>query len=156
MNNVAIGGDGWVYYETVGGGQGARPGRDGMSGVHTAMTNTLNTPIEALERSYPMRVRRLRLRTGSGGAGRWSGGDGIERELEMLEPVTVSLITERRGSRPWGLFGGEPGARGLNWHTGPLGGLEPLADKVTLRLECGQVLVVETPGGGGYGHRQSD
>jgi N-methylhydantoinase B/oxoprolinase/acetone carboxylase alpha subunit len=155
MNNVAIGGDGWVYYETVGGGQGARPGRDGMSGVHTAMTNTLNTPIEALERAYPMRVRRLRLRTGSGGAGRWKGGDGIERELEMLEPVTVSLITDRRSSRPWGADGGEPGANGVNALVTDVHGpsVEQLPDKVTLRLDVGDVLRIETPGGGGYGRR---
>src|SRR5205085_9703501 len=88
MNNVLIGGDGWVYYETVAGGQGGRPGRAGMSGVHTGMTNTKNTPIEALERAFPMRVRRYRLRTGSGGAGLYAGGDGIERDLEMLESVS--------------------------------------------------------------------
>ena len=96
MNNTLIGGTGWVYYETVGGGQGARPGRAGMSGVHTGMTNTKNTPVEALERAFPMRVRRYRLRRGSGGEGAAPGGEGIERDLEMLEDVTVSLITERR------------------------------------------------------------
>ena len=112
MNNVILGGRSFVYYETVAGGQGARPGRDGMSGVHTAMTNTLNTPIEALERAFPLRVRRLRLREGSGGAGRWRGGDGIERDVEVLEDVTLSLITERRRSAPWGLAGGGPGAAG--------------------------------------------
>jgi N-methylhydantoinase B/oxoprolinase/acetone carboxylase alpha subunit len=153
MNNVVVGGDGWVYYETVGGGQGARPGRDGMSGVHTAMTNTLNTPIEALERAYPMRVRRLRLRSGSGGAGGWKGGDGLERDLEMLEPVTVSLITERRESRPWGLDGGEPGASGMNSlaRDGDEGNVEQLPDKITLRLGAGDVVRVKTPGGGGFG-----
>ncbi len=96
MNNTLIGGTGWVYYETVAGGQGGRPGRAGMSGVHTGMTNTQNTPVEALERAFPMRVRRYRLRQGSGGEGEWTGGEGIERDLEMLEDVTVSLITERR------------------------------------------------------------
>ena len=124
-----------------------------MSGVHTAMTNTLNTPVEALERSYGMRVRRLRLRSGSGGAGRYRGGDGIERDLEMLEPTTVSLISERRRSRPWGLAGGEPGAAGENWLLP--GGREEdarrLADKVTLDLEAGDVVRVRTPGGGGWG-----
>ena len=109
MNNVLVGGDGWVFYETVGGGQGGRPGRAGMSGVHTNMTNTRDTPVEAFERAYPMRVRRYALRRGSGGAGEFAGGDGIERELEALEPVTVSLITERRVSAPWGLDGGDPG-----------------------------------------------
>jgi N-methylhydantoinase B/oxoprolinase/acetone carboxylase alpha subunit len=155
MNNVVVGGDGWVYYETVGGGQGARLGRDGMSGVHTAMTNTLNTPIEALERAYPMRVRRLRLRAGTGGAGRWRGGDGIRRDLEMLEPVTVSLITERRESQAWGLDGGGPGASGMNSlvRGGDERNVEALPDKVTLRLDSSDILRVETPGGGGYGRR---
>src|SRR5438477_146461 len=115
MNNVLMGGAGWVYYETVAGGQGGRPMGAGMSGVHTAMTNTRNTPIEALERSFPLRVLRYRLRRGSGGAGRHAGGEGIERDLEVLEDVTVSLITERRVSWPWGLAGGEPGAVGENW-----------------------------------------
>ena len=153
MNNVIVGGSGWVYYETVAGGQGARPGRDGMSGVHTAMTNTLNTPIEALERAYPMRVRRLRLRSGSGGAGRWRGGDGIERDLEVLEDVTLSLITERRTSAPWGLDGGGSGAPGENWllPAGREAGAERLPDKVTRRLSAGDVLRLRTPGGGGYG-----
>src|SRR5205814_10460295 len=115
MNNVMIGGDGWVYYETIGGGQGGRPGRRGMSGVHTGMTNTSDTPIEAFERSYPMRVLRYRLRSGSGGAGAAPGGDGIEKVIQVLEPATLSLITERRVSQPWGLAGGEPGATGENW-----------------------------------------
>ena len=153
MNNVIVGGSGWVYYETVAGGQGARPGRDGMSGVHTAMTNTLNTPIEALERAYPMRVRRLRLRTGSGGPGRWRGGDGIERDLEVLEDVTLSVITERRTSAPWGLAGGGPGAPGENWLLpgGPDATAERLPDKLTRRLAAGDILRLRTPGGGGYG-----
>jgi N-methylhydantoinase B/oxoprolinase/acetone carboxylase alpha subunit len=153
MNNVIVGGSGWVYYETVAGGQGARPGWDGMSGVHTAMTNTLNTPIEALERAYPMRVRRLRLRSGSGGAGCWRGGDGIERDLEVLEDVTLSLITERRVSAPWGLDGGGSGAPGENWllPAGREDGAERLPDKVTRRLSCGDILRLRTPGGGGYG-----
>ncbi len=115
MNNVLIGNDRWVYYETIAGGQGGRPFRRGMSGVHTHMTNTRNTPVEALERAFPLRVRRLRLRRGSGGAGRHPGGDGIERDLEVLEAATLSLITERRRSAPWGLEGGGPGAVGENW-----------------------------------------
>ena len=106
MNNVLVGGAGWVYYETIGGGQGGRPGRAGMSGVHTAMTNTRDTPVEALERALPVRVRRYALRQGSGGVGEYPGGDGIVRELELLEPATVSLVTERRASAPWGLAGG--------------------------------------------------
>jgi N-methylhydantoinase B/oxoprolinase/acetone carboxylase alpha subunit len=153
MNNVIIGGAGWVYYETVAGGQGARPDRDGMSGVHTAMTNTKNTPIEALERAFPLRVRRLRLREGSGGVGRQRGGDGIERDVEVLEDVTLSLITERRVSRPWGLAGGGPGAPGENTLLpgGDEAAFEPLPDKITRRLAAGDILRLRTPGGGGYG-----
>jgi len=153
MNNVLLGGDGWVYYETVAGGQGARPDRDGMSGVHTGMTNTRNTPIEALERAYPLRVRRLRLRTGSGGKGRHRGGEGIERDLEVLEAATVSLITERRVFPPWGLDDGGPGALGENWllPEGDEKRAERLADKVTLEVRPGDVLRLRTPGGGGHG-----
>ncbi len=177
MNNVLVGGDGWVYYETIGGGQGGRPGAAGMSGVHTAMTNpgqadhrpgapmpgmsavhtgmtnTRNTPIEALERSFPMRVLRYRLRRGSGGAGFAPGGEGIERDLLMLEDVTVSLITERRVSQPWGLAGGQPGAVGENWllPQGDESRAERLADKCTIRMRAGDVLRMLTPGGGGYG-----
>jgi N-methylhydantoinase B/oxoprolinase/acetone carboxylase alpha subunit/GrpB-like predicted nucleotidyltransferase (UPF0157 family) len=153
MNNVLIGGDGWVYYETVAGGQGGRPGRPGMSGVHTGMTNTKNTPIEALERAFPMRVRRYRLRTGSGGAGLFPGGEGIERDLQMLEDVTVSLITERRVSQPWGLWGGEPGAVGEDWLLpgGDESRAERLGDKCTIQMAAGDVLRMLTPGGGGWG-----
>jgi N-methylhydantoinase B/oxoprolinase/acetone carboxylase alpha subunit len=153
MNNVILGGAGWVYYETVAGGQGARPDRDGMSGVHTAMTNTKNTPIEALERAYPLRVRRLRLRGGSGGVGRFRGGDGIERDVEVLVDATLSLITERRRGRPWGLAGGGPGAPGENWLLpgGDEATAEMLPDKVTRHLRAGDVLRLRTPGGGGYG-----
>jgi N-methylhydantoinase B/oxoprolinase/acetone carboxylase alpha subunit len=153
MNNVLIGGTGWVYYETVAGGQGGRPGRAGMNGVHTAMTNTKNTPIEALERSFPMRVRRYRLREESGGAGAAPGGEGIERDVEMLEDVTVSLITERRTSSPWGLAGGGPGVVGENWWLpgGDEARAERLPDKCTIRLAAGDVLRMLTPGGGGWG-----
>jgi N-methylhydantoinase B/oxoprolinase/acetone carboxylase alpha subunit len=153
MNNTLIGGDGWVYYETVAGGQGGRPGRPGMNGIQTGMTNTQNTPVEAFERSFPMRVRRYRLRTGSGGAGRWPGGDGVERELEMLEPATVSLITERRVSHPWGLEGGGSGATGENWLLpgGDERRARRLPDKVTVSVHAGDVIRVLTPGGGGYG-----
>jgi N-methylhydantoinase B/oxoprolinase/acetone carboxylase alpha subunit len=126
-----------------------------MSGIQTGMTNTQNTPVEALERSFPMRVRRYRLRRGSGGAGRWPGGDGIERDLELREPATVSLITERRTSRPWGLEGGGPGASGQNWLLpgGEESQARPLPDKVTIRVEAGDVIRILTPGGGGYGVR---
>ena len=153
MNNVLVGGAGWVYYETVGGGEGAQPSRPGMSGVHTAMTNKKNTPIEALERAFPMRVLRYRLRTGSGGTGEQPGGEGIERDLLVLEGVTVSLITERRTSPPWGLAGGGPGAVGEGWLLpgGDEGRAERLPDKCTLQLEAGDVLRMLTPGGGGWG-----
>ncbi|MDQ1444469.1 MAG: N-methylhydantoinase [Acidimicrobiaceae bacterium] len=161
MNNVMIGGSGWVYYETVAGGQGGRPGglrgrggaAAGMSGVHTGMTNTKNTPIEALERAFPMRVLRYRLRSSSGGAGAAAGGDGIERDVQVLEDCTVSLITERRVSRPWGLDGGDPGAVGENWLLpgGDESGAERLPDKCTVEVHAGDVVRLLTPGGGGYG-----
>ncbi len=166
MNNLMMGGqtaDGapWVYYETVAGGQGGRPStrsgtepeRAGMSGVHTAMTNTRNTPIEALERSFPLRVLRYRLRRGSGGAGSAPGGEGIERDVQVLRDTTVSLVTERRASRPWGMAGGEPGASGENWLLpgGDQNRAERLPDKCTVRLKAGDVLRMLTPGGGGWG-----
>ncbi|CAN5672514.1 hydantoinase B/oxoprolinase family protein [soil metagenome] len=153
MNNVLIGGAGWVYYETVAGGQGGRPTGSGMSGVHTNMTNTKNTPIEALERAFPLRVLRQRLRRGSGGAGSALGGEGIERDLQVLVEATVSLITERRVSQPWGLAGGEPGAVGENWLLpgGDESRSERLPDKCTIQLEAGDVLRMLTPGGGGWG-----
>jgi N-methylhydantoinase B/oxoprolinase/acetone carboxylase alpha subunit len=172
MNNLLIGaagsagsagsGEAWVYYETVAGGQGGRPPDPaspergpvaGMSGVHTSMTNTLNTPVEALERGYGLRVRALRLRRGSGGAGAAPGGDGVERDLEVLEAATVSLITERRVSQPWGLAGGEPGAVGENWLLpgGDESAAVPLGDKVTVELAAGDVVRMRTPGGGGWG-----
>lgn len=165
MNNLLLGGDGWVSYETVAGGQGGRPPRPvpagvepgppvpGMSGVHTAMTNTRNTPTEAFERAFPVSVLCSRLRRGSGGAGSAPGGEGIERDLEMLEDVTVSLITERRLSQPWGLAGGKPGAVGENWLLpgGDEARAERLPDKCTIRLRAGDVLRMLTPGGGGWG-----
>jgi N-methylhydantoinase B/oxoprolinase/acetone carboxylase alpha subunit len=117
------------------------------------MTNTKNTPVEALERAYPMRVLRYRLWRGSGGRGRWPGGEGIERDLEVLEEGTMSLITERRVSRPWGLAGGEAGAPGENWllPQGDEGRAERLLDKCTVRLRAGDVIRMRTPGGGGWG-----
>ncbi len=117
------------------------------------LTNTRNTPIEALERAYPLRVRRLRLRRGSGGGGAAPGGEGIERDLELLVDATVTLITERRSSRPWGLDGGGPGAVGENWLLpgGDEARAERLADKCTLRVRAGDVVRILTPGGGGFG-----
>jgi N-methylhydantoinase B/oxoprolinase/acetone carboxylase alpha subunit len=124
-----------------------------MSGVHTAMTNTRNTPVEALERAYPMRVLRYGLRRGSGGAGRHPGGEGIERDLLVLEDCTASLITERRTSQPWGLAGGGDGAPGEDWLLpgGDEARAERLPDKCTVRLRAGDVLRLRTPGGGGWG-----
>jgi N-methylhydantoinase B/oxoprolinase/acetone carboxylase alpha subunit len=160
MNNLLIGGGGWVYYETVGGGQGGRPvpsvntsGHPGQNGIQVGMTNTQNTPIEALERAYPLRVVRYRLREDSGGRGFSRGGDGIERDVQALEDCTVSLITERRTSRPPALNGGEPGAAGENWllPAGDEHRAERLPDKCTVRLKAGDVLRMLTPGGGGWG-----
>jgi N-methylhydantoinase B/oxoprolinase/acetone carboxylase alpha subunit len=159
MNSILVGGDGWVSYETVGGGQGGRPPRGGaapragMSGVHTAMTNTRNTPVEATERALPVRVRRYTLRRGSGGAGMAWGGEGIERELEMLEPVTLSLITERRRVAPRGAAGGADGAVGENWLVpgGDEARARRLPAKCTVQLQPGDVLRMLTPGGAGWG-----
>jgi N-methylhydantoinase B len=149
MNNILVGSERFAYYETVGGGQGARPGRDGQSGIQTGMTNTRNTPIESLELHYPLRVRRTTL-WDSGGAGRFRGGDGIERELEFLEPATVSIIGERRRTRPWGLAGGQPGASGEDWLV-TRRGRERLPGKATFEVAVGDRLLVRTPGGGGWG-----
>jgi N-methylhydantoinase B len=146
MNNLTLGNDDFTYYETVGGGQGACPDADGPSGVHVAMSNTLNTPVEALELEFPLRVTRYALRRGSGGTGRFRGGDGVVREVEALAPMTFSLITERRRHAPPGAEGGGDGARGRNL----LDGAE-LGPKATGTLEPGARLRVETPGGGGHG-----
>jgi N-methylhydantoinase B len=120
----------------------------------TGMTNTRNTPVEALERAYPLRVRRYGLRSGTGGRGLAAGGDGVVREIEVLEPCTVSLVTERRESRPWGLAGGEPGQPGENWliPQGDERRAQRLPVKVTLRVAAGDVIRIATPGGGGWGH----
>ena len=151
MNNLLIGGAGFVYYETTGGGEGGGPRGPGASATHTAMTNTKNTPVEALEHAYPFRVVRYEVRWGSGGAGLHPGGDGIRRDIRVLVPCTASLITERRRSRPWGLEGGEPGAAGRNSLLRADGTVEPLPDKVTLTLEPGDGVSIETAGGGGWG-----
>src|SRR5438132_9384440 len=114
MNNVPLGNDRFTYYETIGGGQGACPDADGPSGVHVAMSNTLNTPVEALELEFPLRVVEYAVRRGSGGAGRFRGGDGVVREVEALEEMEYSLLTERRRHGPRGAGGGEPGSAGRN------------------------------------------
>ena len=146
MNNLTLGDESFAYYETLGGGQGACPGADGPSGVHVAMSNTLNTPIEALELEFPLRVTEYALRRGSGGAGRWRGGDGVVRELEALAPMAYSLLTERRRHAPPGADGGEPGAPGRNLLDG-----RELPPKARGALVPGQRLRIETPGGGGRG-----
>jgi N-methylhydantoinase B len=146
MNNLTLANDNFTYYETLGGGQGACPDADGPSAEHVAMSNTLNTPVEALETEFPLRVRELCIRRGSGGAGHHHGGDGIVRELEALEPMRYTLITERRRHPPRGREGGEDGARGHNLLNG-----EPLPSKGEGELAPGDRIRLETPGGGGYG-----
>jgi N-methylhydantoinase B len=146
MNNVVVGNDRFTYYETIGGGQGACPDADGPSAVHVAMSNTLNTPIEALELSYPLRVERYALRLGSGGEGRFRGGDGVVRELRALEPMRVSVLAQRRALAPKGAAGGADGQPGRTLRNG-----EELPAFVTTDLEQDDVLTVETPGGGGWG-----
>jgi|HubBroStandDraft_4_1064222.scaffolds.fasta_scaffold08748_2 N-methylhydantoinase B len=148
MNNLTLGDDGFSYYETLGGGQGACPDADGPSGVHVAMSNTLNTPIEALEREFPVRVIEYALRRGSGGAGAHRGGDGVVRELEALREMTYSLIAERRRHSPHGAQGGADGSPGRDSIDG-----EPIQGKATGTLKSGQRLRIETPGGGGHGRK---
>jgi N-methylhydantoinase B len=146
MNNLTLGDEDFTYYETLGGGQGACPDADGPSAVHVAMSNTLNTPVEALELEFPLRAIEYSVRRGSGGAGEHRGGDGVARELEALDEMTFSLITERRRHAPPGAAGGEPGARGRNLLNG-----EELEPKASGTLRAGDRLRVETPGGGGHG-----
>ena len=155
MNNVTFGGigvggsgleAGWTYYETIGGGQGASPGAHGPSGVHVGMSNTRNTPIEVLEMEYPLRIRSYGVRQGSGGAGKWTGGAGVTREFEALAPMDASFLSERRRHAPCGAGGGGAGAPGRTLVNGV-----PLPPKVSTPLARGDVVRVETPGGGGWG-----
>jgi 5-oxoprolinase (ATP-hydrolysing) len=150
MNNLTFGNERLGYYETLAGGAGAGPGFAGASAVHTHMTNTRITDAEVLEARYPVRVLEFSVREGSGGAGRWPGGDGLVRELELLEPLSVSLLSDRRSSVPFGLEGGLPGAAGRNLVNG-----EPVPGRADLRLAAGARLRIETPGGGGYGAPES-
>lgn len=149
MNNVAMGSDDpvypWDYYETIGGGMGASANANGQSGVQTHMTNTLNTPVEALEMHYPLRIRQYAIRRKSGGAGRYRGGDGLIREFEFLRPARATLLTERRRHRPWGLADGQPAKRGINALNRKL-----LSAKQEVVLSAGDRLMIATPGGGGY------
>ena len=146
MNNLTLANDDFTYYETLGGGQGACPGADGPSAIHVAMSNTLNTPTEALETEFPLRVRELSLRRRSGGEGEHRGGEGIVREIEALAPMRFSLITERRRHAPRGRDGGADGAPGVNLLNGG-----PLPSKAAGDLAAGDRLRIETPGGGGRG-----
>ena len=148
MNNLVLGNERFTYYETIGGGQGGCVDAPGPSGVHVAMSNTLNTPIEALELALPLRVERYALRLGSGGDGVHAGGDGVVRELRVLEPCRLSLLTQRRTHRPAGAAGGQPGAPGRN-----LVDDEELPALASRDLDAGDVVRVVTPGGGGYGSR---
>jgi N-methylhydantoinase B len=146
MNNVVLGGAGWTYYETIGGGQGASARGPGPSAVHVGMSNTRNTPIEVFELEHPLRIVTYALRGGSGGRGEHAGGDGVMRAFEALEPVDASLIGERRRTAPAGAHGGQEGLPGRNrLNDSELGG------RASVRLERGDVLWIETPGGGGWG-----
>jgi len=146
MNNFLFGDETFGYYETICGGSGAGPGYDGTSGVHTHMTNTAITDPEILEHRYPVRLHRFALRSGSGGKGKWQGGDGIMREVEFLAPLHVSLLTQHREIEPYGMDGGECGTRGKQFLNGiPLPGITAFV------VKAGDRLLIETPGGGGYG-----
>ena len=157
MNNAIIGGydperqRSFTYYETIGGGHGGAPQGSGLSGAQAHMTNTLNTPAEALEYAYPLRVEAYRLREGSGGAGSRRGGDGLVREVALDVPATITLLSERRQRGAPGLAGGAPGEPGVNAVRRADGGMERLPGKCERHLEAGDLLVVETPGGGGWG-----
>ena len=165
MNNIMFGGRdprtgaAFAYYETLGGGLGAGPGGPGGSGMHAHMSNTLNTPVEVLEHAYPVRVRRYGLRRDSGGAGRHRGGDGLVREIEFLAPAQLTLLTTRRVTRPYGLQGGGPGQAGRNLlvrhadlqDTVTAAEVHELPAQAAIMVEAGDVLRIETPGGGGWG-----
>jgi N-methylhydantoinase B len=157
MNNLTIGGidprtgKPFAYYETIAGGMGARPTKAGVSGVRTHMTNSLNTPAEALEYSYPLRVRKYALRKASGGKGKFRGGDGIVREIEVLTDCEVTLLSDRRSQGPWGLAGGEAGAPGKTSVLRNDGSIEAMPGKFSTRLQKGESIRIESPGGGGWG-----
>ncbi|UCF79853.1 MAG: hydantoinase B/oxoprolinase family protein [Candidatus Eiseniibacteriota bacterium] len=158
MNNVSIGGtrpgsgQHFAYYETVAGGMGARPGLDGLSAVHTHMTNTMNTPLEVLEREYPVRMRRYAVRRNSGGGGRYRGGDGLVREIELIADCELSILSDRRRYAPYGLRGGSPGRKGRNVLVRG-GRRRLLPSKASVSARKGDILTIETPGGGGFGKK---
>jgi N-methylhydantoinase B/oxoprolinase/acetone carboxylase alpha subunit len=157
MNNVTLGGtdprngQAFAYYETAGGGMGGRNGMAGLSGVHTHMSNTRNTPVEALEQALPIRIRMYALRQGSGGAGEFPGGDGLIREYEVLTETSATILTDRRESRPYGARGGGPGAPGRNSICRIDGTIEKLPAQARSELHAGDRLRIESPGGGGFG-----
>jgi N-methylhydantoinase B len=159
MNNTTIGGFDpdqgapYAYYETIGGGMGARPGADGPSAIHSHMTNTLNTPVEALEYAYPLRVTRYEVRRGSGGAGTYKGGDGIRRDIQVLVDSQVTLLSERRRMQPYGLAGGEPGLCGENYILRADQEIH-ISGKGSLEIQAGDIISIRTPGGGGYGQAE--
>lgn len=160
MNNTTVGGidprngEPFAYYETVGGGMGAAPSGDGLSGVHTHMSNSLNTPIEALEHAYPFRLVHYSVRRDSGGRGKHRGGDGLRRDIELLTDARVTLLTERRLQGPRGARGGEDGKPGENVVI-RRGTEERVPGKVTLDLEAGDIISIRSPGGGGWGSAES-
>jgi N-methylhydantoinase B len=161
MSNLTIGGidprtdEPFAYYETIAGGMGARPTADGLDATHCHMTNSLNTPVEALEHAYPYHVRRYEIRRGSGGDGRFRGGDGIRREIDVLGPAEITVLSDRRLCAPYGLQGGSPGKTGRNvlMVPGPDGKYlkEEIPGKASMHVEAGTVICIHTPGGGGYG-----
>ena len=162
MSNLTIGGvdprtgGPFAYYETIAGGMGARPGADGIDGVHCHMTNSLNTPVEALEYAYPLRVERYAYRAGSGGRGRYRGGNGLVREIRLLAPAQVSLLADRRRFAPYGLSGGQDGACGAASLVHPSGAVEVLKGKGSVYAAAGDAIRIETPGGGGWGDETGD
>ena len=159
MNNFTFGGidprtqKPVAYYETVSGGMGARPTMDGLSGVHTHMTNSMNTPVEALEHAYPVRMLRYSLRPESGGQGKCRGGDGVIRELRFLAKAQITVLSDRRKFPPYGLNGGEPGQRGMNVLIRKDGRREELPSKFSTWVEAGDILSIQSPGGGGWGRK---
>jgi N-methylhydantoinase B len=156
MNNLTMGGinprtgEHFAYYETIACGMGARPEKDGISGVHTHMTNSLNTPVEVLENQLPIRILSYKFRKNSGGSGKFKGGDGIEKSIEFLTDTSLSLISERRVKAPYGIMGGNPGKKGENLITYN-NKIRKLESKFNISMKKGDVFTVRTPGGGGYG-----
>lgn len=156
MNNVTIGGldprtgNPFAYYETLGGGCGATASNHGESAMHSHMTSTLNTPIEALEFAYPLQVTEYSIRKGSGGKGHFDGGDGLVREIRLLSDAEVTVLSERRTNAPYGIAGGAPGQTGKNTLI-KKGQTQVMPGKFSVRLLAGDLVRIETPGGGGYG-----